>query len=221
MFLKPENSDFITIERLSFKIALSPLPMEIIKPVTKKELREILSNNIYFLYDKENDAVRLFTNNELSEKIKNYFNQNYSPISISDTKYDKAGILAIKFTGKEFPLSEAKEYINVRPIIFLCDVAKNSSIKDILLINRELSEKESNDIKYLKCLFDNDQEFINWLENNTSVSFHETHPKIIKYVHPKLLEDLSPIFNIQHNPGNLFQYTLKTKFEEYLKKQRK
>lgn len=221
-FIKKNYTEHITIEDLSYEIGLTDkVPEEIIKPVTKKELREIFENEEYFHYDKDNDSVKMLSFSEIVEKIKNHFEQSYSNFSISESEYNKKGILALKFTGNEFPLPEAIDYINVRPIIFVYNVDSQTKIDNILLLDKEISDKENNDIKYLKSLFNNDEEYKKWLEKNTSVSFYEAPEEIVKHIYPKLVADLSPIFNIQHNPGNLFQYTLKSKLEEYLKKQNK
>lgn len=205
-----------SIEDLVYEIGLTNLPVELKKPITKKELRELVIDNDYFVYNEDDDSVRFLSDEELITKIQKHFAARTVNFDIFDNEINKNGILALVFTGNKAPIEEMKSYINVRPILYLNNLSAAKTKEEIFLLNKEITEDEGNDIKFLKCLFNNNEEYKSWLENNTALSFFEADEILVKHIYAKLVNELSPISNLIHNPGNLLQYTLKLNLQNHL-----
>ncbi len=210
------NYKTFVIEDLAYEIGLTNLPVELKKPITKKELRELVIDSDYFVYNEDDDSIRFLSDEELITKIQKHFTARTVNFDIFDDEINKTGILALVFTGNKAPIEEMKSYINVRPILYLNNLSAAKTKEEIFLLNKEITEDEGNDIKFLKCLFNNNEEYKSWLENNTALSFFEADEILVKHIYAKLVNELSPISNLIHNPGNLLQYTLKLNLQNHL-----
>jgi len=75
-------------------------------------------------------------------------------------------------------------------------------------------------MEYLEVFLEtNDIEDIeSWLRKNVVLSYYEEFLPEITLLAPQIIEKISPVFNVNKNPGNLFQYTLKSKLDEYYEK---
>ncbi len=214
--LKKTGQFNISISNLVFHIGSSELPEDIVKPISKKELRELVIDSDYFVYNEDDDSVRFLSDEELITKIQKYFAARTVNFDIFDDEINKTGILALVFTGNKAPIEEMKDYIIVRPILYITNLSTATTKEDIFLLIKEITEDEGNDIKFLKCLFNNNEEYQSWLENNTALSFFEADEMLVKHIYAKLVNELSPISNLTHNAGNLLQYTLKLNLQNHL-----
>jgi hypothetical protein len=104
------------------------------------------------------------------------------------------GMLAIVYIEDKFPLKQAEEYVQTRPIIFLCKV-----------INGVVDMKEL--YWYLTVIGTPTPK--EWLIKNTAISLLSMDTEQLRLEWLYTVEKLSPVFNIKNNAGNLFQYTLK------------
>lgn len=201
----------ITLKELTYSVNRVKLDTLTPKPFNEELIKEIiLQNSGRLMYDISKDTISLSDDLEF---MTNYFKENRYNFNEFNFAENSSGLLAYIFIGKEFPLKEAEEYVKTRPVIFIDEIHYTN-------VNRINFSNESTLIEYLKAVMDtsNDEEIKKWLSENIALSYYEESKAEIKKIAPKIIEKFSPIFNLDNNPGNLFQYTLKSKLEEYYKK---
>ncbi|MCX8057590.1 MAG: hypothetical protein N3F03_08285 [Ignavibacteria bacterium] len=181
----------------------------------------LIENSERFHID-ENNYISLTDDIEF---LKKYFRENLTPWDEALKLYYDAGIYAVIFTGKEFPLKEASEYVQTRPYIYIGHTS--GSLSDEIYEPFLMDLGKCNELlKYLKAILTEEQktkeiEVLSWLKENTKISFYEEKTMIDYQVYLNLINEFSPIFNVFKNPGNLFSYTLEKKYENFLEKIRK
>ncbi len=199
----------LSLKDLTYSVNRIKLDTLIPKPFNEELIKEIvIQNSGRLVYDISKDAIALPDD---LEYITNYFKENRQHFNEFIFPQDTSGLLAWIFTGSDFPMKEAIEYVKTRPIIFMDEILHRTS--NSLLINDEFRE-------YLKAVMDtsDNEEIEIWLSENVTLSYYEESLSEIKKLYPKIIEKFSPVFNVNKNPGNLFQYTLKSKYEEYCTK---
>lgn len=209
--LRDMKGESISLKELTYSVNRIKLDIFTPKPFNEELIKEIiLQNSGRLVYDISKDKITL---SEDLEYITNYFKENRYNFNEFNFAENSSGLLAYIFVGKEFPLKEAEEYVKTRPIIFIDEIHYTN-------VNRINISNESTLREYLKAVMDisDDEEIKKWLSENIALSYYEESKAEIKKIAPKIIEKFSPIFNLDKNPGNLFQYTLKSKLEEYYEK---
>ncbi|GMV00266.1 MAG: hypothetical protein AMXMBFR51_29980 [Ignavibacteriota bacterium] len=123
-------------------------------------------------------------------------------------------IYAYKYKGDHFPFQEAVDYLKIRPLIY---------IKEVTWESREehpdmLSPNPDDELwRYLKALVPVKTSFTDWIKDNIQLSWIDEEEASLSFenLFEILIEEYSPIFNVDNNPGNLFKYTLQEKLVNY------
>lgn len=206
----------LILEELRFEINSSEDIPGIEKPVSAALIKNVLEMNIdLFFFDENNDIVRLLTDDEFLEYVKERLKNDTTLISKLPESFNEDGIVALLFIGNQFSLEEAKEYVNVRPIIFVTNVDNDVEIKKLLSIDdMKIDDPEESDLRFLKTIIPKDVDSFDWMKNNLAVSFVKCSKERLKIILPKLIKSISPIFNFTHNPQNLFESIIKAKAAE-------
>lgn len=184
----------------------------VVKPFENEQIKEIILNNSEkFVFEESKGIIQL--KNDLNLIINSLSQNKINLTELSKLNYDNnvEVLVALYFKGEKFILSEAEEYVKTRPIISIYTIGKyDLYIFDTLEIylSNELAE-------IIDSLFENDYQAENWMLNNLSASYYyeycESSSMFYENVVKKLINQLSPVFNLQDNPGNLFKYTLESK----------
>ena len=207
--LRDMKGQSLSPKELTYSVNRIKLDTLLPKPFNEEIIKQILSQNSgRIVYDIAKDKMTL---SDDLEYLKNYFKENQQ--NYNDFKYPQhtSGFLAWTYNGNNFPLKEASEYVKTRPIIFIDEILHRFTQN--VSFNEEFRE-------YLHAVLDtsDDEEIEIWLSENVTLSYYEESLPEIKKMYPKIIEKFSPVFNLNKNPGNLFQYTLQLKLKEYLKK---
>lgn len=122
---------------------------------------------------------------------------------LSKSSFIPQGIVAIRFTGEDFPITEAKEYVKVRDIIALG--RKNyeypQTLLNYIIRNTEL-------FQIISRHFSKKEEAIEWLTNNTRCHIIGMSFKLIETIFPMLIKKVNPVLNVKDNPDNIFYSTI-------------
>ncbi|NCQ19172.1 MAG: hypothetical protein GW805_12710 [Ignavibacteria bacterium] len=213
----PDNR--IPLNVLCHKLNSSDGEFDIKKPIDQSKLRKAILNEKNGRLEIDSaDNVNLVSEIEFLPK---YFFENRELLANFNFNKSTSGILAFSYLGNKFPLNEAEEYVNVRPVIHLA-LVKNLKEEFPKLIS-DLTENEQftperEFMFFLKAVLPEDASAVEWLNENIAVSFYEEDAQDLKLVMPKIIGHLSPVFNLAQNPGHLFPYTLKEKLENFTKK---
>jgi len=209
--LKKHTPPALALENITFRINRLPIDAGIPKPFNNNLLEKIiLDDSDRFKYDRSTGLVELI--DDLTYLV-SVINKNQFLMKEFNFNLQKAGFLAFTFIGKIFPLKEAIDYVSTRPIIFINTVKNLSNEFSSIIKEDNLFLNEF--IEYLTAILQNNTSVNDWINENLTVSFTEFDGDLISKLRNPLISKLSPILNISNNPGNLFQYTLKAKLEEY------
>ena len=139
-----------------------------------------------------------------------YFNEkriNFSELNINSIE-NNTGILAIIFTGKEFSLEVAKEFVKVRDVISLHE------IKDFSKDFDDIIKYDLNDITPLIAIASKqvdildkssgEENYRNWIKENLSFSFYPLTEEVNFYKYC-LTFKLSPILEIDEEFENMYK----------------
>lgn len=208
---KKLNKTILQLENITFRLNRLPLNPGIPKPFSMELVEEIISEDQdRFEIDKSNGLVKLVDDLDYISKV---LIKNQYLLKEFNTNYQSSGFLALIFVGKDFPLKEASDYVATRPIIYL------KSVNNLSIEFSKLPDDEgfliNEFIEYLRAILPDQIIIKDWIKENLTFSFLKYDKDEIKKLHNPLIEKLSPILNVNNNPGNLFQYTLKSKLEEY------
>lgn len=117
------------------------------------------------------------------------------------------------FVGQDFPFDAAKEYVKLRKTIYIKYVKWNTldQLKTELLVTKKT---ELGTI--LDKTLDNSYKPGQWIKNNLLISWIDSYdtPLPLDNFYKYLLKQVSPVFNLQDNPDNIFRHSL----EEILNK---
>lgn len=188
-----------------------------LKPINYYVIETVIKNNpLYFNFDEQSKIVNILSDEEIIEKIQEYFKNNQKLVNEFGGVIEESGFIALTFIGKNFPFSEAAEYVKTRPIIFVDSILDKTDLETyISFSNEDLINPEVPDTKYLK-IFNLEDDVKNWIVENCYISFLPYDRDRVKLLFPKLVEKLSPVLNLSSSANNLFEYTLKQKINEYL-----
>ncbi|HMU44265.1 MAG TPA: hypothetical protein PKA80_13280 [Ignavibacteriaceae bacterium] len=212
--LKKQVPSILPLKSLTFRINRTPSSAGIPKPFSESLIEEIIKNDeSRFKYNYATGLVELI---DVLEYLAKVINKKQSLLKEFDHNMQQPGFLVFTYIGQNFPLKEAADYISTRPIIFVKTV--NDLSKEFNAIIEEGDFLPSEFIENLRAILPNDTSVLNWLDENVTISFMSSSLDDVKKLGNQLIAKLSPIFNIRNNPGNLFQYTLKSKVEEYYEK---
>lgn len=204
----------LPLSNIAFRINRLPINAGIPKPYSEKLIEEIiLSDKFRFKYSNSSKIVELIDDLTYYSTI---LNKEQMLLKEFNFNYEKSGFLAFTFVGKEFPLVEAEEYASIRPIIYVYSV--DSLAKEFESIIKNNKPQSSELMLYLEAVLPPEINPTDWLEENITISFVKSDSDTIKKISNQLISKLSPVFNVKNNPGNLFQYTLKSLLDERDKK---
>lgn len=214
--LRINKTKTLSLKDLTYIINRTQLDTLISKPFDVKLIKTIVHENLgRVIYDKSNETISL---SDDLDYITNYFKEIRQPYSNIEVSEGPSGLLAYVFIGNEFPLREAVEYVKTRPIIFIDEIHQGI---DVILFGTSKNSRSDYEFReYLKAVMDtsDDEKIDIWLSENVTLSYYKEGSDQVKLLAPKIIEKFSPVFNVDKNPGNLFQYTLKTKLDKYYEK---
>lgn len=212
--LKKYSARTLPLKDLTFRINRNPFSPGIPKPISESLVEEIIKQDEdRFKYDIYTGSVELVDDLEYLIKV---INKKQFLLKEFDYTRQQPGFLAFTFIGESFPLKEAQDYVSTRPIIFIKSVNDLSKEFDTIIEDRDFLPSEF--IENLRAILQNEIKITDWLNENVTISFIAGSVDDVKKLGNQLIAKLSPIFNVMNNPGNLFQYTLKTKLDEYYRK---
>ncbi|MCA0387098.1 MAG: hypothetical protein LCH52_01245 [Bacteroidetes bacterium] len=198
------NSGITEFQRVLLKVNLLPKDFGIPKPYKKEEILEILEKFPHIIRV-ENNEIRIHDIN----KHMNIISFEKTPIKKFKKHFDVPGLIIVSFTGQTFPIAEANDYINLRPAIYFHVVNNlNREYDDILY------KKESQFNKIFRSILNND-DIRDWMEVNLSISFVLEDYDYLKQNFDKLMQEYSPVLNLEKNPGNLFRTIIEEKIREH------
>jgi hypothetical protein len=192
----------ISITRLLVKVNLSSFDFGIPKPLSLEYLRKFIESSNHLSINGD-----ILTIKSLSSRL-NYATTIKNNIADFDKSLNLPGLLIFSFNGKTFPIKEATEYINLRPIVFI-SITKNLTDGVIEFSNSDASEM----IKNLKG-FLGVTDIYQWIGENLAVSFIIEDYDYLKLNFDKLMQEYSPVLNLDKNPGNLFRGIIEEKIRE-------
>ena len=127
-------------------------------------------------------------------------------------KLNWATIISIRFKGNKFPLEEAKEYIELRKIIYLYGLESYGNIVDY---KSDLSYILTNEFyENLNALIPDEKELVKFINENLDFSLFFLPREQLNSTVEFLIKEFSPILNLKGNRGNLFYYTISKKVEK-------
>lgn len=194
----------INLSRLALELSMDEKSYGIPKPIRPNELQQILEKLPRISLDTQ--KVRLIKIEETLVK------SDYMSISVLqefESKPTGPGFFIFKYDGDRFPINAAIEYVNLRPVIYIMTIS-NVDTEIWSKITSDQFEMSKNLSVFLK-----ENELINWLTQNTKVSFVQEAPDYINVSFDKLMQEYSPVLNLDKNPGNLFRGIIEEKIREY------
>ena len=138
--------------------------------------------------------------------------------------YQNTGILALTIDPKDFPLEEAKSYLQLRDYLFITATENASEyVKNIFDFSR--IDDDSALINNLLSVYIQDEEFdgkliketIEMLKEKIQYSYYPMEFERAEEFADYLKIELAPIFNFEEFTGNLFFRTIKRKIEKFTK----
>ncbi|QOJ27820.1 MAG: hypothetical protein HRU80_02625 [Ignavibacteriales bacterium] len=194
-----------TFKELVFKLNSKEIHSIFPKPYSKKTILEIIKANEKY-FNVEGDQISLKVNvdfvlNELkSDPVKINLNQ--------ELPEGYSGIIALKFIGTDFPLQTAVEYVKIRKIV---SIVKTTVPNTFFARKRNIMEilRNSEMFRFLSSFLGDSDKATEWMTKNLEVTFYSDTEEYIERIFPEILEKLSPVFNLENNPGNLFATTLR------------
>ncbi len=194
----------LEIEKLCLALSMDKDFNAMPKPVKVDELLPILS--IMAGFKVEGAVVSILDIKERLSELDNFGMRNIS--SYGKSKLG-SGLLVIKFIGDDFPITEAIEYVNLRPIVY---ISLESGFSGDKLSNFQENFPEMT--KILTALI-KDVDIQTWVDENFNFGFMGDVFQKLKAEYDTILKDFSPIFNLEKNPGNLFRGIIEEKIREY------
>jgi hypothetical protein len=159
----------ISLENLTKSLNRMKIYYPLVKPFELETIKKILLNNPKkFAFNDSSGIVEL--TDDLSIVI-NSLKRNkikITELSQINLEEDVEILVAIRFTGKKFILTEAEEYVKTRPIICIFTISKyDLYVFDTLEIylSKEFAE-------IIDSLFESDKHSEDWMLNNLSASYY-------------------------------------------------
>ena len=120
-----------------------------------------------------------------------------------------SGLLVFSFVGDEFPIKEAKTYVSLRSQISFI------AVSDLKQVYDKIFTQESYELTKILKAFLGDIDVWEWAKENLAVSFLVEDFDYLKLNFDSLMQEYSPVFNLDRNPGNLFRGIIEEKIREY------
>lgn len=145
----------------------------------------------------------------ISERITSSLNNKSSIDNFPLQAGNLSGLLVFSFVGNEFPVKEAKTYVSLRSqIIFM-------AVSDLKQVYGKIFTQESYELTKILKAFLGDIDVWEWAKENLAVSFLVEDYDYLKLNFDSLMQEYSPVFNLDRNPGNLFRGIIEEKIREY------
>jgi len=206
--LRNESRTNFDLTKLTFYLNRKPLNVGIPKPFSEDLIKQLIINDPVRFIINSDRTIRLTDDVEF---LANYFKNNQTLFNNFCVQRDGAGFLAFIFIGDKFPLAEAEEYVKTRPVIYIALVKNLLNDFKNLISSSGLSEL----YKFLEVMISPEMSVEEWLKNKVAISFYYEESEELKLLYSRVLEHFSPVLNLSQNPGNLFQYTLKSKLKSF------
>jgi len=192
----------ITLKKLLFKLNLSNYDYGLVKPYTTNTFIKVMQfeGNLFHIND---DKIEI---RSLNERIEDALKQK-KKISHFRVGEHVSGLLILSYIGNNFPIAEAKEYVELRPMIFFLPIFSISLGFREALQQFEILIRKIFDLNY--------QNIDDWMNENLAVSFVIEDYDYLKLNFDKLMQEYSPVLNLEKNPGNLFRGIIEEKLREY------
>lgn len=266
-----KENQSLKLSLLVHKLNSSSLDFEIEKPISEQKIKEILLNDNFtfslktdnFSDDpiiefnetgyfssliKENliDIHSVYQKGKPQKAEKSVVGELFAIAYNNTFAKPRSGVFSAIYTGEQFPLIEAEEYVKVRNIIYISateDLSKTiSNILEYDRFNEEeflinlysilsstlisLDIKENQKQENYVYINKDDQDYSkkpesiykDWIKNNIKFSFIAMpSQEAITFV-KRFINAYSPVLNIENNLGNLFTTLILEKKKEFLRK---
>jgi hypothetical protein len=217
---RKSKKEILELKNLDFRLNRLPFIYDVPKPISLEYIISQLQNesDIYHFDEANEKIIHKEDLKRIKKKLIN-LTMKYRDFGnfISSIWRTTSGIISIKYSGLDFPLKEASEYVNLRNIIFI------SKTYNVLTDFKKLFDFENiNDSKFLLILSSiiGEDNLREWIEENIKISFYEEYfeptDNELGDLEKRIIEDISPLLNLDGNPGNLFRITLEDKLNAYL-----
>lgn len=218
-FRKSKRESF-ELKNLDFRINRSPVELDVPKPISMDYvISQIEKSSDIYSYDKETEKVFLKTDLERIKKILQSNSHEFLKFNdfVQSSGTRSSGILSFTYTGPNFPLIEAGEYVKLRNIIFISKAySLATDFKKLFDFNKITDSK----ILSILSAIIGEENLEKWITENIKISFYEEYfeptDKELIDLEKRIIEDISPLLNLEGNPGNLFRITLEDKLNAYL-----
>ncbi len=202
LYRKSENKD---IKKLLLKLNLNGTDYGIIKPYTIATITKLSAE---FPEMFKIDGLQI-TMSPLISRIDSSIKNRYNIDSFPFKNERLSGLLIFSFVGNHFPIKEAEEYVTLRKYVRFAMIS-NLRTDYANIINSEKSWF----FNVLKA-FLGDIDILEWANENLAVSFVIEDYDYLKLNFDKLMQEYSPVLNLEKNPGNLFRGIIEEKIREY------
>lgn len=183
----------LPIKKLLLKLNLVDEDFGYPKPYTLETLSFLTDTNSE-IFKVEEDLISL---RDLNERVAKSGKKKELLPSFKPTA-SVSGLLVFYFFGDSFIIEDAKEYVRLRNAVYFYP------IQDVLKWQDEVFlDQNSELLTILKGLELADP--VSWAEKNLAVSFIIEDFNYLKLGLQDLLQEFSPVFNLDKNPGNLFR----------------
>lgn len=201
IFRKDEN---ITIDKLLLKLNLLKFESGYAKPFSVETIKTV-SNRL-------GGYLQIFGNRilvtSLSVRIHNAKNTR-ATVENFDSEKEIPGLILFYFTGSQFLFQEMTEYVSLRNLIYM------QPTKNLRIDSSKIFVSEDSELKIILQSKIKETELANWINENLAVSFVIEDYDYLKLSFDKLMQEYSPVLNLDKNPGNLFRGIIEEKIREY------
>ena len=214
-FIKPKEFLYSVLGQFeTYNLISSKLTAEI-NEVDKERLKSIPSRKEFLVNKLKVPNLSLNMDNIELNKIKDAY-------------------FAIHFAGKNFPLINASQYVNIRSIIYvgytleggaikrlLMDDSSKSNVRQLLgllLLDKELKQYEIIKTSSTEFKFDfkSELKITDWIKNNLKIAYVDkvrallnNFPNSIQLFKNEIIKEFSPILNLSNNSNNPYGYEIK------------
>jgi len=197
------NINEISINQLCLALSMDKEFTTIPKPVRVKELKPLIERFTRFIISEDTVRIR-----KVEEMLNDVSSEDFVRFDKIPSYWIGEGLMVFKFIGEEFPIEEAREYVEIRPIVYL-NLEKQFSFENLQNFSAHYSEL-AKAIYVLTPKSDTDK----WATENLRVFFLNDNYEHLMVIFDSLLKNYSPVFNIQKNPGNLFRSFIEDKIKK-------
>ncbi|MDP3831527.1 MAG: hypothetical protein Q8Q47_09670, partial [Ignavibacteriaceae bacterium] len=200
---RKSKRESLDLKNLDFRINRSPLELDITKPISMEYvISQLEIRSDIYSFDKEGGKV--IVKNDLV-RIKKILQSNSLEFLkfqdfVQSHRLGSSGILSLAYTGPNFRLTEASEYVKLRNIIFITRTySLYTDFKKLFDFNK------IDDSEFLLTLsaIIGEKNLEVWVEENIKISFYEEYfeptDSGLIYLERRIIKDLSPLLNLEGN----------------------